>query len=124
MTAQLSPMASTLVAILGRRKALALMSSVTACNKGTIYVPASPKPTSKLARIIGLAAAESLAQLYGGRNVTVPKCAALQLSARHAEIIRMVAEGIPQVEVARRFGMTDRNVRHVLASHRAAHSRL
>lgn len=120
MTAPLSPMASTLVAILGRRKAMALMSSTTASNKGTVYVPATPKPSSKLVKIIGLAAAESLAQLYGGRNVTVPKCAAIQLSARHAEIVRMVAEGIPQVEVAKRFGMTDRNVRHVLAKARMA----
>ena len=120
MTAPLSPMASTLVAILGRRKAMAMMSSIAASNKGTMYVPAIPRPTHKLVKIVGQAAAESLAQLYGGRNVSVPKCAAIQQSARHAEIIRLVAEGVPQVEVARRFGMTDRNVRHVLAKARMA----
>jgi len=118
MTAHLSPMASTLVGMLGRRKAMALMSSLAACNKGTMYVPSSPKPSHKLVRIIGLAAAECMAQLYGGRNITVPKCAALHISVRDAEITQMVADGIPQVEVARLFRMTGRNVRRVVAKAR------
>lgn len=118
MNITLSPMASTLIAVLGRRKGMALMSSVATSNKGTMYVPATPKETHKLVKIIGLAATESLATIYGGQNVTVPKCSSILQSARNDEICRLVAIGTPQKEIARRFGMTDRNVRHVLSNQR------
>lgn len=114
MNSQLSPIAAALVAIIGRRLAMALMAHMNSSGPGYIYVPMQPKPGSVLVQIIGPAAAGKLCEVYGGRTIQVPKCGALRRAKRNQEIRSLAAAGEPQVEIARRFGMTDRHVRNVL----------
>jgi len=116
MKTQLSPIAAALVALIGRRLAMALMAHMNGIGPGYMYVPMRPKAGHLLVQIVGLVAAEKLCAVYGGRTIRVPQCDALRRARRDGEIRRMAAEGKPQTEIARRFGMTDRQVRNVLAT--------
>ena len=111
--AQLPPVAAVLETIIGRRLTMALASSTTA---GTVYVPLHPKPTHKLVQVIGMAATAKLTEAFGGRSVRIPVCDQVRRAGRDAEIRKLAAEGLTQVEIARRFGMTDRAVRYILAA--------
>ncbi len=112
MKPELPPVAAHLVDLLGKRLALALMSSTT---RGNVYVPLRPKPSSNLVQTIGMAATLRLCEVYGGRTIHIPQCAATRRAKRDAEIRSLAADGVPQAEIARRFALTDRQVRNVLA---------
>lgn len=79
-----------------------------------IYVPARINPNCRLARMIGTANTAKLMQHYAGRNLYLPKMAAVERSKRNAEIHCLAAEGIPQPEIALRHGLTVRMVRRIL----------
>lgn len=110
--AALPPVAAALEGIIGRRLTMALASSTDA---GTVYVPLRPKPTHKLVQVIGMAATVKLAETFGGQTVRIPVCDQVRRASRDAEIRKLAADGVTQVEIARRFGMTDRAVRYILA---------
>ncbi len=110
---ELPPVAANLVALIGKRLALALMSSTT---RGNVYVPLRPKPSSKLVQTIGMAATLRLCEVYGGRTIHIPQCAATHRVKRDAEIRQLAADGIPHSQIALRFGLTDRQIRNVLAA--------
>lgn len=112
MTEQLPPVAAALAKLIGRRLTLALASSVTA---GMVYVPRHPKPSNKLVKVIGMAATIKLSESFGGRAVRIPVCGKVRRAERNAAILRLALSGVTQAEIARRFGMTDRQVRNVLA---------
>lgn len=115
MNAQLPPTAAALVALIGRRLAMALIAHMNGSGPGYMYVPMRPKARHVLVGIIGPVATEKLCAEYGGRTLHVPQCDALRRADRNSEIQRMAAEGKPQTQIARRFNLTDRQVRNVLA---------
>lgn len=114
MNGQLSPIAAALVAIIGRRLAMALMAHMNSVGNGFMYVPKKPKPGRVLVEIIGPVAARKLCDVYGGRTIRVPQCSLMRRSKRDQEIRSLACSGEHQAEIARRFGMTDRHVRNVL----------
>lgn len=78
----------------------------------TFYVPRPEAigPDHRLARIIGLAAARSLAQVYGTTNIEFPVSA-----AKRRRVLDLKAAGLDNREIARALWCTDRFVRKVLA---------
>jgi hypothetical protein len=115
MKAQLPPTAAALVALIGRRLAMALIAHMNGSGPGYVYVPMRAKTGHVLVGIIGPVATEKLCAKYGGRTLRVPQCNALRRADRNSEIQRMAAEGKTQTQIGRRFGLTDRQVRNVLA---------
>lgn len=111
MNGKLPPVAVALESIIGRRLTLALASSLGA---GMIYVPKRPKPCHKLTQIIGLAATFKLAKTFGGCSIRIPVCDQARKASRNAEIWRLAAEGMTQVQLAQEFDITQRQVRNIL----------
>jgi hypothetical protein len=117
MKPNLPPFASRLVGLIGRRLAMALMAHIHGTGgTGWVRIPRRVKPSHKLVGIIGHAAAEKLASEFGAQVVRFPQCQGMHLSRRNEEIRRLVAAGVPRKEIARRYGLTVRRVRGLVAA--------
>jgi len=111
----LPPTAAQMVAVIGLEAVLAL---VEACGGARVYVP-QPQALGvdhTLVRALGLDAAERLAAHYGGDAITVPRCLAALRGARNRAIRERHAGGARPPSLARRFGLTERQVYAILAA--------
>lgn len=117
MNVQLPPMAAKLADLIGSDNAIALIEHARqGKGKRHIYVPLRPKPESNLVQVIGIEAAKTLAQVYGGQEIQIPKCKVIDRAQRTAEIKRMAADGMTRVNIAKHFGMSARQVWNLLAN--------
>lgn len=76
-----------------------------------LYVPQALDADHTLARLLGLPSAQSLAALLGGDCIDVPRCHRAAKRARDAALMRDAAMGMSQRDLARKYLMTERNVR-------------
>jgi Mor family transcriptional regulator len=107
----LPPLAAELVEALGLDAALALVREF---GGQTVYVPAQPPAGHPLTVCLGEAAAE-LGARFGREFLPVPKCQALLLARRNAEIVAACQER-PVNAVAAQFRLTRRQIFNILAA--------
>jgi len=83
-----------------------------------IQIPSGRKAEGKrlceLVQVLGFDAAEALILNYGGEHFTVPRCQADWRADRDRQMIAEYNAGMKPGSLARRYGMTDRNVRNIL----------
>ena len=117
MNIPLPPNAAKLSELIGSDNAIALIE--LARNNGGrcyVYVPIRPRPSNQIAKLIGIEAAIKLSKAYGGQDIVIPKCRAIDRAQRTAEIKRMAADGMTRANIARHFGMSVRQVSNLLAN--------
>lgn len=91
---------------------LAAATELVSAYGGTrLYIPSQPGPDHVFVRTFGAAAADRLARARGGTYIDVPRCVASVRAARDRAIVHDGMAGATQRELARRYGMTERNVR-------------
>lgn len=69
-----------------------------------------------LALCIGIEALTELAKAGGGRWMYVAKCARGLREARNREIVQLYSDGVPVVELALRYHLSDRQIWNILGS--------
>lgn len=74
------------------------------------------KTRGDLIALLGTVATERLILNYGGERLAVARCAAALRHQRNIEIIAAYDAGQMPARLARAYGMTERNVRHILKS--------
>lgn len=116
MTDKAPPLLAKIAALIGNDLAMAMIHHAHAngCT-GSIYIPRRPRPGKCLVSLIGMDAATKLANTYGGQTLVMPKCRAMYREQRNAEALRMAAAGISIRNIAEAVGLTDRQVRYILA---------
>jgi Mor family transcriptional regulator len=112
VSAEFSPLVAELVALIGRRAALALCRA-----EREIYIPSRTGSRARLLRLIGPGATAKLMTRWAGRQIQLPTLAAIDRAARDAEIVAQCAAGIPKTRVALTNGLSVRQVRNILARH-------
>ncbi len=84
-----------------------------------VYVPHQIETDHQLAVALGLPAARKLAVYYGGAELrNIPRCAFGLRRIRNAEIDRRHRAGDSALNLARAFGLTERQVRTILSEAR------
>lgn len=119
MNIQLPPNAAKLAELIGSDNAIALID--LARNNGGrcfVYVPVSPRAGSEIAKLIGIEAVRKLAQVYGGQDIEIPKCAAIDRAQRHAEVQRLASSGMTNRNIAASVGLTVRHVSNLRTEHK------
>ena len=108
----LSPFLYELSTRIGLPKVLVLVEH---CGGVPLYVPKTAHAHTKLGKLIGVKAAQVLADHYGGQTITVALNATGDHAQHHAKrrqrIMELLAEGKSRTEVARILRTTDRTVR-------------
>ncbi len=79
-----------------------------------VYVARQPGADNELAQLIGLSAARLLGGHYGGEFVEVPRASALRRALRNHEMQRLRESGYSLAKLARKYCMTQRQVRRIL----------
>jgi len=85
-----------------------------------VLVRADPHPNDALARAVGLQWARQIAGAIGPGVLAVPRCLAWLLARRNEEIAARYDAGESQVELALRFGLTERQISRILSDSAAA----
>lgn len=80
-----------------------------------LYIPGVPAPESGLVALLGPRTVRALSRRYGGETLEVPRSAALKRSLRNEELRHRRAAGESVTTLVRRFGLTARQVRNILA---------
>lgn len=80
-----------------------------------LYVPQPVPPEHTLAHHLGAEAANALADRFGGDYLVVPRCAAALRAARDADIRRCYTGGESAARLARRHGLTERQIWRILS---------
>ena len=105
----------TLAALIGLPAASVLVNTYGGL---VIHVPTGRNPNGKvkatLVDLLGDEAAQKLIINYGGERLNIPRCQADWRDTRDRQIIAEFSAGVPAGRLARRYGMTDRNVRNIL----------
>ncbi|MEN9901639.1 MAG: hypothetical protein RL651_303 [Pseudomonadota bacterium] len=115
MNIKLPPNAAKLADLIGSDNVIALID-LARSNGGRcfVYIPVRPRAGNQIAKLIGIEAAKKLAREYGGQDIEIPKCKAIDRAQRAAEIKRLASDGITHVEIAKRFELCTRQVRNLL----------
>lgn len=108
VSAEFSPLVAELVALIGRRAALALCRA-----EREIYIPSRTGSRARLVRLIGPSATAKLQSRWAGRQIQLPTLAAIDRAGRDAEIREQHAAGIPKTEIALSYGLSVRQVRNI-----------
>lgn len=80
-----------------------------------VYVPERMTPEHVLVRVLGHKAAYTLAETFGGEQITVPRCARALRNARNRQLRSRRDAGHSISSLALRYDMTMRQVYNVLA---------
>lgn len=102
---------SDLVKIIGTDATVCLCTALGGLSGIYVPQPARLNPDHRLVRAVGMSAAQTLASIFGGEYVEIPKGSTL--GKRKREIYRMSEQGVPHNLIARRTGVTERYVRMI-----------
>ena len=83
-----------------------------------VYIPAKAAPTDAIARVVGMEAAQSISDHYGGEIVHITR--RLLVRERNSEIEFLRICGISTDDVASYYGLSARNVRVICQGIKAA----
>lgn len=117
VSAEFSPLVAELVALIGRRAALALCRT-----GGEIYIPTRIGSRARLVRLIGPGATSKLQAKWAGRQMKLPTLAAINRDNRNDEIKRQAAAGKSIAELALLTGLSVRHIRNILAPNQSPNS--
>lgn len=84
-----------------------------------MYVPSRLTPDHRLVAIIGWMLAERLVKAFGGDIIFLAMCANIVRNDRDQAIAEAVARNATPAAIAARFGMSERQVRRIIAKVRA-----
>ena len=107
----LPPSLQRLVEAIGVKATLALVSHHGGIR---LYVPKTVKPGHRLTRQIGLQGARALAACFPGELLFVPRAAGALRALRNKQIRQQHAAGDSAATIARRVGLTERQVFTIL----------
>lgn len=109
----LPPSLQRLVEVVGVGPVLALVSRYGGTG---VFVPRRDNvhATHALALLLGVESFRALAELYDGSYLEVPRCLRAMIHLRNQEMRKAAADGWSQPEIARHFGLTLRQVNHIL----------
>lgn len=82
------------------------------------YVPTRIPHGHRLVELLGMEAAQKLASMLGGLDFEIAQAIALKRAKRNAQICAERAEGVSVSNLARKNGMSERNVRNIFAARR------
>ena len=83
-----------------------------------LYVPSHMDAGHDLAQLVGFDAASKLSSEYGGMDhFDVPRAAQALRAVRSAQIRADRARGMTHRELARKYALTERWIRHLLGEH-------
>ena len=108
----LPPSLKRLVDAIGLKATLALVSHHGGIR---LYVPKRVKPGHRLTRQIGLQGARALAACFPGELLFVPRAAGALRALRNKEIRAQHAAGDSAATIARKVGLTERQVFTILS---------
>lgn len=83
-----------------------------------VYVPESISASHPLGDLLGKEAAAALASRYGKGSIEVPRCLRARTRQRNSLLIRDAVAGASQQDLARKYALTTRAVRLVMATAR------
>lgn len=105
--------------VIGRERALYLIGQLpqsgTRSWRTCFYVPKRIKPDHLLVEILGWHDAMRMVRHFGGEILQTSNCNFLHRQFRAREIHRMNADGLSAKQIAAAVGITDRQVRNILA---------
>jgi len=73
------------------------------------------KPPAAFVEVLGQEAAELVHKALPRKYFELPRCAHVPLAARNRELRRLALAGVPHAELARRYGLTRRRLRKLVA---------
>ena len=77
---------------------------------GHICVPQQVDALHRLSQVLGVVAAAVFCQNFAGETIQIPKAAKAFRAIRNAQIRQLRKEGEPLFNVARKFGLTERQI--------------
>lgn len=77
---------------------------------GRLHVPLSVSNEHALSALLGYANACLLCEKFGGENLVIAKAESAKRAVRNALIREAKAQGLDNFTLARRFGLTDRQI--------------
>lgn len=83
---------------------------------GHLFVPRIMPNEHRLAELLGLESASKLCRMYGGEVLQVPRAAQGLRRYRNVLIQKEYADGATQFDLARRYGLTERQVNKILGA--------
>lgn len=92
----------------------AALQLVARCGGIRVMIPAEPNARDVISQVVGVAAAQRLAEHIGRGLLDVPRCLNWLLMRRNDEMRARYEHGETQAELALRFSLTERHVRRIL----------
>lgn len=77
---------------------------------GHLCVPQQVDAMHQLSQVLGVVAATAFCRNFAGETIQIPKAAKAFRSLRNTEIRRLRAAGEPLFNVARKYGLTERQI--------------
>jgi len=94
----------------GQQTALVLLLNFPGVH---VNIPKKPTATHKLAELMGMAAFGKLCENYGNEVLQIPRAAAAIRALRNQAILKDFASGLRQIDIALKYGMTERQVNKI-----------
>ena len=88
------------------------------CGGTRIIIPAVARPDSPIARAVGSEGAAVISKRYAGEQVYIPSAASILRRRRDAAIVRAYEKGKTAPALSRQHGLTERQVRGIIAKAR------
>lgn len=79
-----------------------------------------PEPHRRIAEVVGIEAMLKLCEVYGGATLYIPGIASVSTARRDQEICKMYRLGLDVRDIAKRYHVTMKTVRNVVAAGRRA----
>lgn len=112
----LSPDLPGVLALIADATDVATALKVAAAFGGTrLFVAISPRPTSALARVVGVDAATAIARYVGHGDIEIPMSAARGQGGRRRRVAQMLGAGASVREAALGGDVCERTVRRIRA---------
>lgn len=112
MTARtIAPNALEIAELIGMADAYELLKHNT--GAACLYVPLRPTVKHRLTLVVGFAAAQKLADRWGGQILKLPKDRTMVVAARNEKITQLVAEKQNYSVVGRMFGLSRQQVKNI-----------
>ena len=78
-----------------------------------VFVPATPSPEHKIAKVIGVPAFSRLSRSFGGETLFIPKDQAQRRARRHRIVFDMLLRGDNSTHIGGRVNISNMQVRNI-----------
>lgn len=107
--------------VIGRERALYLAGQLPRCGSRawrrfiSIPRPARLKSDHRLVQVLGWDDAQALCEVFQGENIELATCTEMIRSWRDLNVRRLAQQGNSSAELARIFGLSQRQIRNILS---------